>query len=74
MGAFLVSAAWDGSRASPVTVLSEKGATLRMANPWDKAAVRVTQLKDDRPIKTQADAPVIVFATEPGQRYLIEPI
>jgi hypothetical protein len=74
VGAFLVSAAWDGSRASPVTVLSEKGATLRMANPWDKTAVRVTQLKDNRPVKTQADAPVIVFATEPGRHYLIEPI
>lgn len=34
VGAFLVSAAYDGKNVSPVNLSSEKGAPVRLANPW----------------------------------------
>jgi hypothetical protein len=33
-GAFLVSASWDGRTVSEVEIVSEKGAPLRLVNPW----------------------------------------
>ena len=36
VGAFLVSASYDGITVSQVTLFSEKGATAKLANPWPK--------------------------------------
>jgi hypothetical protein len=71
-GAFLISAAWDGKTASDVTILSEKGAPLRLANPWGTAEVRVTRLRNSQPIAVRKQGPILLFQTEPGERYRIE--
>ena len=65
MGAFLVSAAWDGKQVSEVSVLSEKGAPLDMVSPWGQAPVRIT------PGGVAVRGPVIRFPTRAGERYEI---
>jgi hypothetical protein len=72
-GAFLVSAAYDGKTVSPVTLLSEKGVPVRLANPWKTAGIRAIRLKDGKEISARNEGEVFVFSTEPGARYRIEP-
>jgi alpha-L-fucosidase 2 len=72
-GAFLVSAAWDGMAVSPITMLSEKGAPVRLADPWKSGGVRVTGTTDGRTIRADQEGEVWIFATEPGASYRIEP-
>jgi hypothetical protein len=66
-GAFLVSAEWDGKAVAGVRILSEKGATLRLRNPWGEAAVRVTP---ETTVERQAG--VLSIRTRAGGRYAIE--
>jgi hypothetical protein len=66
-GAFLVSAEWDGKAVAGVRILSEKGATLRLRNPWGDAAVRVTP---ETTVERQAG--VLSIHTRVGGRYAIE--
>jgi len=40
-GALLVSAVWNGKEAAGVRIRSEKGAPVRLANPWPGRTVRV---------------------------------
>lgn len=72
VGAFLLSASWDGKSISPITLLSEKGTTVRIVNPWGKARTKVTRLMDGSEIMTQLKENTIVFGTQPQQRYRIE--
>jgi hypothetical protein len=70
-GAFLVSAAWDGhSIASPVVLVSEKGAAARIAKPWDN--LRVVRARDSRVLPADIRGDAIEFRTEAGERYLLE--
>jgi hypothetical protein len=65
VGALLVSAAWDGRTVSDVELLSEKGARVRLVNPWPGRKVTVDG----------AEAHVvgerIEFDTKPGVRYRV---
>ena len=72
-GAFLVSATWDGKQADGVSVLSERGATLRLLNPWGKAAARVVRAKGGQVVEVRKEGDVLVAKTAPGERYQIEP-
>jgi alpha-L-fucosidase 2 len=73
-GAFLVSAAWDGKAVSPITMLSEKGGPVRLADPWKTDGVRVTCTTDGRTIHVDLQGETWIFATEPGASYRIEPV
>ncbi|HZQ52520.1 MAG TPA: hypothetical protein VFB14_09995 [Bryobacteraceae bacterium] len=72
VGAFLVSAAWDGKTVSQIEIVSERGATARLVNPWKTTGVRVTNAKDNSPIEVKEDGPILEFATQPGERYRID--
>ena len=72
-GAFLIGAAHDADTVGPVTLLSEKGAEARIANPWVKAAPRVTRLDDGRLIECRLEDNIVRFATEPDRRYRLDP-
>ncbi len=72
-GAFLVSAAYDGRAISDVELLSEKGATARLLDPWGSRMVRVTQAKDHHPLAVELKENIVAFPTAPGERYHIEP-
>ena len=73
MGAFLLSASYDGKTVSKVTMLSEKGATAKLVNPWTNAQPKVTRVKDGQPITVSAKGEVMQFPTQAGIRYRIEP-
>jgi len=73
VGAFLISAMFDGKNITDVTLLSEKGAAARIVNPWPGKPARVTRLKDNQPVSANAKAEIIEFPTAPGERYRIEP-
>jgi alpha-L-fucosidase 2 len=66
-GAFLVSASWDGKTVSDVEILSEKGGTLRIINPWQNGELRVESRAGRIPMRQ--DRTTIEFATEPGRVY-----
>jgi alpha-L-fucosidase 2 len=69
--AFLVSAAWDGrSVASPVVLVSEKGATARIKKPWER--LRLVRTRDNRTMEGRSEGDVIEFSTDAGERYLLE--
>jgi alpha-L-fucosidase 2 len=70
-GAFLVSASFDGMNVSQVSLLSEKGKDVRLANPWKESAVRVIRQRDGRSIPRQMENGILVFATDAGETYSI---
>jgi alpha-L-fucosidase 2 len=72
MGAFVVSAAWDGKMASNVKLNSEKGAKARVLNPWKSAAVQVTT-SGGTVVAHQNRAGILEFGTAAGETYLLRP-
>ena len=72
VGAFLVSAAWDGARVTELEVHSERGATARILNPWPGSAARVVRLPGRGLVPAGLEGGVIVFKTKPGETYAIE--
>lgn len=70
-GAFLVTAAWDGRRVSPVEITSEKGGVARLANPWPTDRVMVAVLPAGQPRAARVSAGVIRIETQPGTSYRI---
>jgi alpha-L-fucosidase 2 len=73
-GAFLVSASFDGKRVTNLSLLSEKGKTARIAKPWHSGSVKVIRLRDHQPAALRYDQDVLVFDTQSGERYQIEPV
>jgi alpha-L-fucosidase 2 len=69
VGAFLVNAAWDGSKVSNVTILSERGVECRMALPTRPENVVVTRTSDGKRIAIQRIDTDIIFKTTPGEQY-----
>ena len=64
-GAFLVSAKWDGRTVSGLSILSEKGVTLRLWNPWGGEVQVSPQAQFTR------EGNVLVVPTRAGVRYTI---
>jgi hypothetical protein len=73
VGAFLLSASYDGKVVSQVTLFSEKGATANLLNPWPKRQLKVTRVKDNRPVTVSAKGGIAQFPTQAGERYRIQP-
>ncbi len=73
-GAFLLSAAHDGKKITSLSVLSEKGKPMRLTEPWPGTPVRVTRVRDGHGVAIKAEGQVVVFDTEPGEHYRIEPV
>jgi alpha-L-fucosidase 2 len=71
-GAFLISAAWDGKIVSPIEILSERGATARIVNPWSTPKIQVMRLSDNRAISVRHAGDTLEFETHPGERYRVE--
>jgi hypothetical protein len=71
VGAFLVSAVFDGKTVSELTLLSEKGATVRLVNPWPQVGVRAIRMRDNQPVPVAAKGDIIEFPTTAGERYQI---
>jgi len=71
VGAFLVSADYDGQATSYCSLLSEKGKMARIVAPWSGKAVRVIRVRDNREEVVHVNGEVCSFATEPGETYHI---
>jgi alpha-L-fucosidase 2 len=71
VGAFLISASWDGKQVGDVQVYSEKGATARVVNPWPGTPVRVIT-QQGSVVETSERKGVIEFATQPGETYYLQ--
>ena len=72
VGAFLVSAAYDGKKVVRLEIHSEKGAECRLAQPSGAAAVRITQLGSGRVVDSRREGEIVVFSTQSGERYRVE--
>jgi hypothetical protein len=72
VGAFLVSAAYDGKTVSEVTLWSEKGAGAKVVNPWPKSQLKVTGLEDGKPVAVTMKDGVAEFPTRAGEGYRLE--
>lgn len=73
VGAFLVSASYDGQSAHQVSLLSERGRSARVLNPWSPRRARVIRISDGRPVALRQEQGILVFDTSAGERYRIEP-
>ena len=69
-GAFLVSASWNNSKISYVTIASDKGKKCNFLNPWKGAGIIV---KDNSglPVKTIKSGNIYSFNTQIGKTYTI---
>ena len=70
-GAFLVNASFDGRSVSQVSLLSEKGKTVRLANPWKGKSARIMRQRDGRRIPVREENGILLFATDAGEAYSI---
>ena len=74
IGAFLITAAWDGSKVTSLEILSEKGRTVRLARPWEGTAVQVKRKQDGAAIQVSQEEDSLIFATRPGEAYVVSPL
>lgn len=72
-GAHLVSASWDGKQVGPVTVQSEKGAAVRIANPWAPRKLVVRSQPGGKVAALQMRDDVAEFPTRAGETYSLSP-
>ncbi len=73
VGAFLVSAAWDGSEVRDVEIHSEKGARARLVNPWPGRKVNVVRARDGQTVTVHQTANLVEFPTGAGETYRLRP-
>ncbi len=69
-GAFLVSAAWSAGRVTALRIVSERGITCRLGQPWPEE-VRVRDAQGQA-VACRREADVVVFDTRPGGQYSVE--
>jgi len=74
VGAFLLSASYDGKTVSQVTLFSEKGATAKLVNPWPRSQLKVTRAKDNQPVAVSVKGEIVQFPTQAGEHYRVEPV
>ena len=73
-GAFLVSASFDGKRITGISVLSEKGKTVRLAKSSASSAVKVLRVRDNHEMVVNHEGGTVAFDTDPGERYHVQSI
>lgn len=73
VGAFLVSAGYDGKKIADVSLLSEKGSIARLANPWPGSKLRVVRTYDQSSVEVTVRGETVEFPTTAGHGYRIDP-
>jgi alpha-L-fucosidase 2 len=71
VGAFLVSASFDGNTVTQFEVLSEKGVLLRFVSPWQQRAVQVLRSRDQKHMDVLRDGSLCSVPTDAGEHYSI---
>jgi alpha-L-fucosidase 2 len=71
VGAFLISATYDGKQVTHYSLHSEKGKTVNLASPWGGSGLRVTRVSDHEPVQVALEAGLVSFDTRANETYLI---
>lgn len=71
-GAFLVSAKYDGTTTSDLTIYSERGTKCQIHNPWQGQSIQV--MENNKPIAVSKLGDRFSFDTKIGRYYTINPI
>ena len=72
-GAFLISATYDGKSVASLSLHSEKGAPVKLENPWPGRQLKVTAVNQKESVTVSVQGRAAQFSTLPGERYRIEP-
>jgi len=73
VGAFLVSATYDGDKVTQLSLYSQKGKTAKLVSPWAEKGLRVARGSDHRQMQAAIKDDVAIFATRADETYLITP-
>jgi len=73
VGAFLVSATYDGHKVTNLSLYSEKGKTAELVSPWAGKGLRVIRGSDREQVKVALKGDVAGFDTQANEIYLIIP-
>lgn len=73
VGAFLVSAAHDGKAVTELSIVSEKGKTLRLAMPWRGRSVNLSHGRDQQRHVLESKDGILTIETDAGQEYRFAP-
>ena len=71
-GAFLVSASLNGGKVIRCEILSEKGNTCRIKNPWEGVGSMKVKRSTGGAIPTTKTGEIYSFSTTPGQSYILK--
>jgi hypothetical protein len=71
VGAFLVTASYDGNQPAEVSLFSEKGSLARLLNPWPGSKLFVTRKRDKSAVGVTQNGEIIEFPTKAGEIYRI---
>jgi alpha-L-fucosidase 2 len=73
VGAFLISATYDGAKVTHLSLHSEKGRTAKLVSPWGVSGLRVIRSSDHGQVQVALKADVVSFDTRADETYLITP-
>jgi len=73
VGAFLISADYDGRTVTKLSLFSEKGKEARIVTPWAGQRVQVTRVRDNHQKLARMEGQICTFGTEPGEHYQLAP-
>jgi alpha-L-fucosidase 2 len=74
VGAFLVSATYDGNKVTHFSLYSEKGKTAKLVSPWAGKGLRVIRSSDHGPVQVALSDDVATFDTRAGETYQMPPL
>jgi hypothetical protein len=73
VGAFLVSATYDGDKVTHLSLYSEKGKTAKLVSPWAEKELLVIRGSDQQQVPVAFKGDVTLFDTRASETYLITP-
>ena len=73
VGAFLVSATYDGGKVTHFSLYSEKGKTAKLVSPWPEQGLRVIRGSAQHQVQVAFEGDVAVFNTQADETYFITP-
>jgi hypothetical protein len=74
VGAFLLSATYDGNKVTHFSLHSEKGMTAKLVSPWVGKGLRVIRSSDQGQVQVALHDDVTTFDTRADETYQIAPV
>ena len=73
VGAFLISATYDGEKVTHFSLHSEKGETAKLVSPWGGSGLLVIRDSDHGRVQVTLKGDLVSFDTRADETYLITP-